>query len=428
MKLPTRFRRPETPDTNMANDEAENYMNGPEAAEFLGVKTATLYAYVSRGLLASEPGENARQRRYRLSELIKLRQSTRGFKSPQIAEEGSWTGPIIKSAITEIREDGHRYRGFDVFNLLKDNMPFEAVTELLWATEKTRWTNLKPFPIPETLKPSINNDSDYLDVLKLLLVSLEINDTVCRKLLAEDTLDTAHRLVVTMATAIGLPHGRSHFMSQAEFPVAQTLLKALTGSTSSEEARLINCVLVLCADHELNASALAARIAASCDASLYSCILSALGSFSGTMHGSASKRAHQLVESSTSFVSAQTFLKDYLRQVDEIPGFGTRLYPTGDPRARYIIDLAQKSAKQNDKLNRLVDIVKCIYDELGLHPNLDIGLTAISYALSLPPGSGSTIFAVSRTAGWIAHAIEQRRYSGIIRPRARYIGRSDADQ
>jgi citrate synthase len=116
-------------------------------------------------------------------------------------------------------------------------------------------------------------------------------------------------------------------------------------------------------------------------------------------------------------------MKDHLRRYDRIPGFGMDLYPQGDPRAKLLIKSAQQFAGKNGNLKRLMEIVECVGDQLGLAPNLDAGLAATSYALSLPPGSGSTIFAVSRTAGWIAHAIEQRQYGGVIRPRARYIGK-----
>ena len=107
---------------------------------------------------------------------------------------------------------------------------------------------------------------------------------------------------------------------------------------------------------------------------------------------------------------------------ESIPGFGTQLYEHGDPRAKLLIEMALSTSSRNKNLKRLVEIVECVQEHLGLEPNLDVGLAAMSYALSLKPGSGTSIFAVSRAAGWIARAKEQRRYGGKIRPRARYIG------
>lgn len=362
-----------------------------------------------------------------MSDLIKLRQSSRGFKSARDTEPATWTGPVIKSSITEIRDNGHYYRGQSAIEMATAGQSFEHVAELLWHTTDSaqkNWKKIKPLTLPKGVRAMALTDADYLDLLKLLMVSLEMSDPVSRKLLSEDIFDTARRLIVSMACAPGWVDKRDEYMADSQFPVAQTLLAALSTSKSKERARVVNCALVLCADHELNASALAARIAASCDSPLYSCLLSALGTFSGTLHGSASRRAEDIVTGSLKFRSVTAWMKDFLRQYDRIPGFGMELYASGDPRARLLIDAAKSVNSKNPILDRLLEIVECVRQQLGAEPNLDVGLAAISYALSLPPGSGSIIFAVSRTAGWIAHAIEQRLYGGVIRPRARYIGKS----
>jgi citrate synthase len=408
------------------SETVEKLLSGSQAAEFLGVKSATLYAYASRGLIESMPAANGRERAYRLSDLIKLRQSSRGFKSVKENDAAVWTGPVIKSSITEITGEGHRYRGQNATELAQSNASFEQVAEVLWDTDhpSSSWSKLKPFAVPKQVRTLLTAETDHVDLLKLVLSAIELSEPMHRKLLAEDVFDVARRLIVTMSVAIGVPQGRDKYHSDGQYPIAQTILEGLSGSRSAERAKIVNQALVLCADHELNASALAARIAASCDASIYSCLLSALGTFSGSFHGSASRRAEFIVNSSLAFKSARAWLKDYLRQFERIPGFGMELYEQGDPRARLLIESALKVASKNTHLQRLVEIVECVRDQLGKEPNLDIGLAATAYALGLPAGSGSAIFAVSRTSGWIAHAIEQRMYGGMIRPRARYIGKS----
>jgi len=404
----------------------DKLLTGAQASEFLGVKSATLYAYASRGQIVSMPSENARERCYRLSDLIKLRQSSRGFKNAKETDAAVWTGPVVKSSITEIRTDGHRYRGQNAIDLALGDTTFEQVAELLWDTEdagQSAWNKVKPLSIPRQMKTVTTADGDFLDHLKLLLAFIELQDPLFRQLLSSDILETARRLIVTMALVPGLAAGQSKYI-EGPFPLAQTLLTGLSGKVSAEHGRAINCALVLCADHELNASALAARIAASCDASLYSCLLSALGTFSGTLHGSASRRAEDLVSNSLQYKNTQSWMKEYLRQQSRIPGFGGDLYSNGDPRARLLIAMAKNISGKNKQLNRLLEIVESVREQLAAEPNLDIGLVAISYALGLPPGSGSTIFAISRTAGWIAHAIEQRTFGGVIRPRAKYIGKT----
>lgn len=421
------------------SDDQERYFSGAQAAEFLGVKPATLYAYASRGMIESIPAESGRERSYRLADLIKLRQSSRGFKSSREIDSPAWMGPVIKSAITEIRNDGHCYRGQNAIELARQGCRFEEVAEQLWETEASikEWQSITPLPVPKYLKQLADDDVDYLYLVKALIAAEEIMEPVPRKILSDDLFTTARRLIITMALIPALTENRNGYISEAKFPTAQTLLAGLdrnrrTGvspqsNRSTEKAAIINSALVLCADHELNASALAARIAASCDATLYSTLLSALGTFSGSLHGSASRRTENLVSSSLKFKSTNAWLKDYLRNSESIPGFGTDLYEQGDPRAKYLLEAAKAAASKNANLNKLLEIVACVEDKIGSKPNLDIGLAAITYALSLPAGSGSTIFAVSRTAGWIAHAIEQRAYGGTIRPRAKYIGKTSRE-
>jgi citrate synthase len=408
-------------------ESTEEFLSGAEAADFLGVKAATLYAYASRGLVESISSDKGRSRLYRLSDLIKLRQSARGFKSTKDPDTPVWTGPVIKSSITEITNAGHCYRGQNAIQLARQDEPFEMVAELIWDTTGTpqSWSQLKPLVLAKQGKSLIPPDVNQLDLLKFLLAALEMTEPVHRKLVADDAFEAARELMVTMAVALGITEGRDQYMADGKFPIAQTLLFALTGKKTPDRARVINRALVLCADHELNASAFAARVAASCDSSLYSCLLSALGAFNGSFHGSASRRAEDLVNSSLTYKTAKAWMKDYLRQFDRIPGFGSDLYETGDPRSRLLIETALGVSSKNKHLQRLIEIVECVREQSGKEPNLDVGLAAISYALDLPAGSGSAIFAVSRTSGWIAHAIEQRLYGGgIIRPRARYIGKN----
>ena len=410
------------------SDPEDKLLSVAEAAEFLGVKTATLYAYASRGQLESlSSGADGRERAYRMSELLRLRNSARGVKNSKDSEPPGWTGPLIKSSITEICDDRHKYRGQDVLKLARSVKPFEIVAELLWDTDESslmEWSRAKPFAAGKQIKKIAVPESDFLDLLKLLLVSIEMSEPLSHKLLSGDVYSDARRLISSMAICAGVTHQRDATVSSGVLPLAQTLLFALSGTKSSEKSELINSALVLCADHELNASALAARVAASCDATLFSAVLSALATFSGTMHGAASRRAEDLVANSLRFPSAGAWLKDYMRHSDNIPGFGSDIYSAGDPRAQFLIDAASKLNSKSKPLGRLIEICDCVEQQLGTLPNLDVGLAAISYALSLPPGSGTTIFAVSRTAGWIAHAIEQRSYGTAIRPRAKYIGKA----
>ena len=219
-------------------EDDEKYFSGAQASEFLGVKSATLYAYASRGMIESIPAESGRERAYRLSDLIKLRQSSRGFKSQKDQETPTWTGPVIKSSITEIRHDGHYYRGNSAIDLARQGQPVELVAELLWQRNAglKEWQVPKPLPLSKQLKHLASAEVDYLDLLKLLIASAEISDPVTRKLSADDIFATARRLIVTMAIAPGFDQNKEAYICQAQYPIAQTLLTSLRATRSRETA------------------------------------------------------------------------------------------------------------------------------------------------------------------------------------------------
>lgn len=407
--------------------KTEAILNGLQAAEFLGVKIATLYAYVSRGLLESVNSSGGRERGYRMLDLLRLRKTQKGVHLQADRTAAEWTGPLIKSAITEIRPDGHYYRGESAIKLAESDVPFESVAELLWGQAKE--VRERRFVAFETksqrflkkFNSSIAKDSDFLDSLKALISMLELSDARHTKLDSADSFKTARNLIATMS--LSLDRSGRHAATLKFAPISKIILRCLTGSKSNERAQALNRALVLCADHELNASTLAARVAASCDAPLYSCLLSALGTFSGDLHGARSRQIEDLVRGSMHYASVSSWFKQYSRECPVPPGFGMHLYPEGDPRGKSLLTAATQINSRSATLKQLVRIIEYVEEQTGQKPNVDCGLAGLSFALELPVGSATGLFAISRTAGWVAHAVEQRLYGGMIRPRARYIGR-----
>ena len=189
---------------------------------------------------------------------------------------------------------------------------------------------------------------------------------------------------------------------------------------------VIRTALVLCADHELNASAFAARCAASAGASPYDVVSAAMATLKGYKHGGASERALGLVREADSLRAARAAIADRLRQGDRMPGFGHPLYPGGDPRAAVLIRLAEGSG--NDAAWRpFKHLFKAGAELLNDEPNLDFALAAITRAYRLPNEAPFLLFALGRTIGWIAHAIEEYASGHLIRPRARYTGPMPAE-
>jgi len=179
-------------------------------------------------------------------------------------------------------------------------------------------------------------------------------------------------------------------------------------------ADLIRRMLVLVADHELNASAFAARVAASTGASLAACALAGLATLSGPRHGGATAAVRTFAAEAAQLGPRQA-IANRLVEDRALPGFGHMLYPDGDPRAAALLDRFAPPAD-------LQALREAVAAATGLAPNVDFALMAACEALRLPADAPFALFSVARCAGWIAHAIEQGQADTLIRPRARYVG------
>jgi citrate synthase len=198
-------------------------------------------------------------------------------------------------------------------------------------------------------------------------------------------------------------------------------LQAAWAPKRNDVAGVIRTALVLCADHELNVSAFTARCAASAGASPYDVVAAAMATLKGYKHGGAAERVLALVADADSLKSARALLVNRLRRGEGLPGFGHPLYPAGDPRAALLLRLAEDSGNE-PAWRQFRHLARAGSDVLHDLPNLDFGLAAVTRAYRLPDEAPLVLFALGRTIGWIAHAIEQYASGQLIRPRARYTG------
>jgi citrate synthase len=368
-------------------------LTAAQAADALGVTRATLYAYASRGQLRSErvPGRT-RERRYIKQDIERLRDRKEARRDPaKAAAKGlEWGSPVLESGITLIRDGRLYYRGQDAIELA-ERASLETVAELLWQGDGLfRETAIRP--------PRLPGKADALCRCQATLPLAGAADLAGYDLRPDAVRRTGARIVRLMASVIAGHDVRGP-------------IHTVWGPKVSE---VVRSALVLCADHELNVSAFTARCAASAGASPYDVVAAALATLKGHRHGGQSERAAAMLREPRA-------IESMLRRGETVPGFGHPLYPDGDPRAEMLLRLTEES-RNGVVWRRVRGLAKKGQEVLGLHPTLDFGLAAVSLAYRLPEHAPIILFALGRTVGWIAHAIEQYSSGQLIRPRAHYHG------
>ena len=387
------------------------WIDAAGAARLLGVKRETLYAYVSRGLVRTRPAESGRAHLYQRDDLERLRarSQARAGHGATAASALRWGEPVLDSALTSIDERGPSYRGKLALDLVGSHN-FEAVAELLWTGRLPKARACfgpASFATPlERLRSVLARDAGPLDALALVLA-------------LGATGDAPRSLVRSLASAPALSR-RDFERSLCAESVAEAALLAVGGAPSRAGIRALDEALILCADHELNPSSFAARVAASVGASLGKSALAAVATFTGPLHGGACEQIERFVLRLSRPEDAIRAVSGELEAGGSVPGFGHPLYPKGDPRAIPLLDRARELAPSSERVRALFAVVDAMALAEKARPTLDAGLVALGFALDLPPGAASGLFAIGRSAGWIAHALEQREAGFVLRPRARY--------
>ena len=393
------------------------HLTAQQAADALGVTRATLYAYTSRGQLRSEPVSGRRRecRYFREDvERLKARKEARRDPSKAAARGLHWGGPVLESGITLIHNGRFYYRGRDAVKLA-ETMSVEHVAALLWGAEESERERLFDQPCPLTARQLAQLRTCSKETLTLLQAAVPIAaaaDLASYDLRPAAVRQTGARIVRLLTAIIARRDARG--------PVHRTL-QAAWAPKRRAVGDVIRTALVLCADHELNVSAFTARCAASAGASPYDIVSAALATLKGYKHGGAAERVLALVEAAGTPPRARTALANRLRRGEGVPGFGHPLYPSGDPRARLLIRLAEASGNRS-AWRPFRNLVRAGSDLLDDVPNLDFGLAAVARTYRLPEHAPLLLFALGRTIGWIAHAIEEYASGQLIRPRARYTG------
>ncbi|WP_296598369.1 citrate synthase [Phenylobacterium sp.] len=377
-----------------------DWIAAEEAQARLGVRPQTLYAYVSRGRVSVRPDPgDPRRSLYRAADIAALVQrKSRSRKVSEVAAGAiNWGEPVLSSAITTVSGGRLFYRGRDAIRLAQAET-LESVARLLRGGHGAA---LKRTDRPKPPAAADMRTRGFLALAQRAAVDPPARGRAPLALAVEAAtlLD-----VLTDAIAGEVGGGAIH----------NRLALAWGQGPGGPGADLIRRILVLVADHELNASAFAARVAASTGASLAAAALAGLATLSGPRHGGATAAVAKFAAEAAQ-LGPREAIASRLTDDRALPGFGHNLYPDGDPRAAALLERFDPPAE----LARLQGAVKAV---TGLDPNVDFTLMAACEALRLPPDAPFALFSVARCAGWIAHAIEQGQADALIRPRARYVG------
>jgi citrate synthase len=408
------------------------FLTAAQAAQRLGVKPATLYAYVSRGVLRRDRAADGRGSLFDSEEVERLARRGRPRRPAGVADI------TVESAITEITGDRLRYRGLDVIRLATSRT-FEDVAELLWTGE---FPALPQAPAPWQATPAaLAAGRAAQAALPAGTLPLERFQVIVPAMAATDPLrlqlDPAAVVAAGRSIIAGLvdclpPAAPDYPISDypstgypdTGYPIADRLWPRLCDRRASPALRrALSAALVLLADHELAASTLAARAAASVRADPYAVVATGMGAVGGALHGGASLGAEAMLAAAAGPDDVPRVVGELLRRGEKVPGFGHFVYRTGDPRAVLLLDLVRRAVPKSGQLAVAEAVLAEVRRKSLPEPNIDFAIATLARVAGMVRGSGEAVFAVARTAGWIAHALEAYAGPGPLRPRAVYTGR-----
>ncbi|MEU6715179.1 citrate synthase [Nonomuraea sp. NPDC046802] len=423
------------------------WIDAVTASERLGVKPATLYAYVSRGVLQRRHSEDGRRSLFSAEEVERLARRGRPRNQPPEL--------VIESAVTALGVDRPYYRGVDALELAR-TATFETVAHWLWTADASRpadrhadgpRTAARPVdarPVdpgpggsgvrreaagsgwrcePGALRAAVAaqrglpEDLLPLDRLQVITTVLGASDSLRHQLDPASVADAGRRLIAGLVDGLpqlGDPQGESIaerlWSRLSPRPVTPALLDTLQAA------------LVLLADHELAASTLAARVAASAKADPYAVVLTGLGVLGGPLHGGASYGAERLLAEVAEPHQAARAIGERVRRGERIPGFGHSVYKNGDARGALLLDLLKHAAPGHERIAAVAAVLEEMRRRRLPEHNIDFALATLTAVSGMVNGASEAIFAVARAAGWLAHAIEEYGRGSLLRLRASYTG------
>jgi citrate synthase len=337
------------------------------------------------------------------------------------------------------------YGGYDIADLA-EHSSFEETVYLLWHGELPTREQVDALarelahnrPIPEPLVQAMGlypRRANSMAALRAAVAQLGLYDDESEDITPEALHRIALRLTAQMATLVAtnqrIKSGLEPIAPRQNLSHAANFLYMLSGREPDErDARALDVSLILYAEHEMNASSFAARVAASTLSDLYSAVAAGVGTIKGPLHGGAGEAVMRTLEEIGSVERVEPFAMNALAAKRRFMGFGHRVYKSGDPRAQILRQMADEATKrQGDRkwFDMSVKLHEVVHREKKLHPNVDFYSASLFAALDIPAELNVPIITVARIAGWTAQLFEQYADNRIFRPRAAYVGPSRRD-
>jgi|GEM_PF-11525 len=420
------------------------WINAADAAQRLGVKQATLYAYVSRGMLARRRGEDGRSSLFEADEVARLVERGQRGEPRRAAGTADF---VIESELTEVADGRLRYRGLEVTKLALWR-PFEEVAAWLW-TGGLGHSGLGhdgPWQAtPEAVaagagaQAALPEGTLPLERLRVIVPAMAATDPLRLHLDPPAVIAAGRTIIAGMIDCLpdpGSPAQNGSPARLAEGGIAGRFwYKICPRRPDPGLLGALRAAMALLADHELAASTFAARMAASVRADPYAVVATGLGALGGGLnanprHGGASLGAETMLAAAREPADAVRVVGDLLRRGERIPGFGDFHHGgrgadqghQADPRAQALLDLIRKAAPRSARYA----VAEAVLAETGRRslpePTVDFALATLTSVAGMIPGAGEAVFAVARAAGWIAHALEEYAKNAPLRPRTVYTG------
>ena len=375
------------------------------------MKRETLYAYVSRGLIERRVASDGRSSLFDPSDIDRLRRGRRPETDGELRT-------LIATELTRVDDQTLWIRGQDLIARISAGMTFPQAVDLLWDTPSTETWDVEPDP---TADPSVHRVAAVspLDGLRILTALRSAADPLRHDHSPKSVRAAGRGLIVTMANGLP-PRGPG-----TDATLAASLWRRLTEVTETDATtRALDTAMALMIDHGLAGSTFSARIAASVRADPYSVTGAGLGVLGGPLHGAATSNVHELLLEAERTGDSASAVGEARRRLGFFPGFGHQVYRLQDPRYGALMAVIVEAWGDDPRLVNVYRIRDLISERSDAIPNVDLALGALSYLARMSPGAGEAIFAISRTAGWLAHAMEEYEEKPVrFRARAKYVGR-----